>query len=683
MDTEQDLNLKQKLSMKLLKVVLLAAFCLGFALSLIQIFIDARQSSLAIDSEAEQMLSMIREPALRAAYRIEPQMGEEILTGLLEHKSVHVAAIKIPDEPELAVVERPLSTSRYRQFSDYIFEPIRIYRVSLDTRPPDSEHYGELLLAIDTAYYGREFIQRSYVVMLSGLVRSLAMALLLYFIYTLLLTKPLNRLIRNLAKINPDQPGQHKLPMPSGHRQNELGLWVRTANQLLDSIERNFQLRQKAEEQIMRLSQYDYLTRLPNRRTLQKHLQKLISQSDENQQKLAILCLGLDDFKSLNAQFNFNAAEHILVKISDRLRNQIGNRAYIGRLGEDQFAIVLSPLEQPYEAAEMAQELLKQLNRPFEINGEHITISATVGITLYPDDGQDVDNLLQQSEFAMIMAKSRNNNRYQFYIATIDTEIRQRKKLEMDLHLALKQSELSLRFQPQVNLNSSRIIGVETLLRWKHPDKGLISPDTFIPMAENSLDIIPIGDWVLESACNQLNVWRQSGYTELRMAVNLSAVQLQDKNIVERVEYLLKKYQIPANKLELEVTETSIMEDIEVSSAQLQRLKQAGVILALDDFGTGYSSLSYLKRFPFDKIKIDKSFVDGLPGSKENTVIVEAIIQLGKSFGLEVIAEGVETAAQEGHLRQAGCLEGQGYFYGKPMLDDEFLDVLKNWDRHQ
>ncbi|MET4756153.1 GGDEF domain-containing protein [Endozoicomonas sp. NE40] len=337
MNTEQDLNLKQKLSMKLLKVVLLAAFCLGFALSLIQIFIDARQSSLAIDSEAEQMLSMIREPSLRAAYRIEPQMGEEILTGLLEHKSVHVAAIKIPDEPELAVVERPLSTSRYRQFSDYIFEPIRIYRVSLDTRPPDREHYGELLLAIDTAYYGREFIQRSYIVMLSGLVRSLAMALLLYFIYTLLLTKPLNRLIRNLAKINPDQPGQHKLPMPSGHRQNELGLWVRTANQLLDSIERNFQLRQKAEEQIMRLSQYDYLTRLPNRRTLQKHLQKLISQIDENQQKMAILCLGLDDFKSLNAQFNFNAAEHILVKISDRLRNQIGNRAYIGRLGEDQF----------------------------------------------------------------------------------------------------------------------------------------------------------------------------------------------------------------------------------------------------------------------------------------------------------------------------------------------------------
>lgn len=682
MDTELDSSLKKRLSVKLLKIVLLAACCLGITLSLIQIIFDARQSSRAIDIEAQQMLAMIREPALRAAYRIEPQMGEEILTGLLEHKSVHVAAIKIPDEPELAVVERPLSTSRYRQFSDYIFEPIRIYRVSLETQTPEKEHYGELLLAIDTAYYGKEFIQRSYVVMLSGLIRALAMAMMLYLIYTLILTKPLNRLIKHLARINPDQPGKHKLPMPDGHRHSELGLWVRTANQLLESIERNFQLRQKAEAQIMRLSQYDYLTRLPNRRTLQKHIQELISQAGEQHKKLAILCLGLDDFKSLNAQFNFNAAEHILVKISDRLRNLVGNRAYIGRLGEDQFAIVLSKFDQPYEAAELAQEMLKQLSRPFEINEEQITISATVGITLYPDDGQDVDNLLQQSEFAMIMAKSRNKNRYQFYIATIDTEIRQRKKLEMDLHQALDHHELSLRFQPQVDLKTLQVIGVEALLRWKHPDKGPISPDTFIPMAETSMDIIPIGDWVLESACHQLDIWRQYGYTDLRMAVNLSAVQLQDKNIVERVEYLLNKYQIPADKLELEVTETSIMEDIETSSEQLRNLKQTGIILALDDFGTGYSSLSYLKKFPFDKIKIDKSFVEDLPDSKENAVIVEAIIQLGKSFGLEVIAEGVETASQENHLRQAGCLEGQGYFYGKPIPEEEFLDLLKNWDRH-
>ena len=683
MDTEQGRSPRprQKLSVKLLKVVLLAACFLGVILSLIQVVIDARQSSQTIDTEARQMLAVIKEPALQAAYRHEPKMAEEILSGLMEHQSVHIVAIKLPDEPELAVVERPLSTSGYRQISDYIFDPVRIYRVSMDSANPGKKYVGELLMAVDTAYHGREFIKRSCIIVLSGLVRSLAMALMLYLIYTLVLTKPLNRLIRNLAQINPEQPGKHKLPMPESHSQNELGLWVRTANQLLESIERNFQLRQKAEARIMLLSQYDYLTRLPNRRTLQKQLQDLISHTD-GQSTIAILCLGLDDFKYLNARLNFNAAEHILVKISDRLRNEIGSKAFIGRLGEDQFAVILPEMEHPYEAAELAQDMLRQLNHPFEISDEKITISATVGITLFPDDGQEVDNLLQQSEFAMIMAKSHNKNRYQFYIATIDTEIRQRKKLEMDLHQALEHHELSLRFQPQIDLRTSRIVGSEALLRWKHPDIGLIPPDMFIPMAENSMDIIPIGDWVLESACDQLHQWHQSGHKELKMAVNLSAVQLQDKSIVERVDYLLRKYQIPPGMLELEVTETSIMEDIETSSAQLHSLKETGVLLALDDFGTGYSSLSYLKKFPFDNIKIDKSFVEGLPENKENAVIVEAIIQLGKSFGLKVIAEGVETVEQEQHLKLAGCIEGQGYFYGKPMLKNELMEFIQNW-KHQ
>ncbi|KEQ18872.1 putative bifunctional diguanylate cyclase/phosphodiesterase [Endozoicomonas numazuensis] len=679
METSTGIDAKQRLSAKLLKAVLLAACVLGIAISCVQIFIDARQSSKSIDSEAQQMLAMIRESSIQAAYRLEPTMGEEILSGLMEHQSVHVAAIKIPDEPELAVVERGLSTSRYRQLSDYIFEPIRIYRIPLYKEEPFHEYYGELLLAIDTAYHGREFILRSLIVLVSGIFRAIAMALLLYLIYSLVLTKPLNRLIRNLSQINPDAPGSHKLPMPKGHQNNELGLWVRTANQLLESIERNLNLRQKAEAQIMRLSQYDYLTRLPNRKTLQKHLQSLINNPLNSDSNIAIICLGLDDFKSLNAQFNFNAAEHALVKIADRLRNYIGNRAYIGRLGEDQFAIVLSKITQPYEAAEMAQTLLKQLTRPILVNDEKITISGTVGITLYPDDGQEVDNLLQQAEFAMIMAKSRSHNRYQFYIATIDTEIRQRKKLEMDLHEALEHHELSLVYQPQIDFKTSQMVGAEALLRWKHPEKGLISPEMFIPMAESNLDIIPIGDWVLESACHQLHEWRQNGFSDLRIAVNLSAIQLRDKNIVDRINYLLNKYQIPPQRLEIEVTETCIMEDIELSSEQLNKIKATGITLALDDFGTGYSSLSYLKQFPFDKLKIDKTFVEDLPANKENTVIVEAIIQLGRSFGIEVIAEGVETREQETHLINSGCTEGQGYFYSKPIPEKEFAEFLRAW----
>ena len=672
-------KVKSPLSVTLLKAVLLTACLLGFFLSLIQVVFDAYQSSQTIDDKAHEMLALIDEPATRAAATADKNMGQKVLNGLLELKSVQVAAIRLDGEPELAMVERELSKSRYRLLSDYIFEPIRIYRLPLYLNSKsEKKYFGELILSIDTAVYGKDFIQRSVIILLAGIIRAIAMGLMLYLIYSILLTKPLNRLINQLSSLDPEQPGQQKLPVPKGHKDDELGLWVKSANKLLKAIELNFNLRQKAEAQIMRLSQYDYLTRLPNRTTIQKYLKTLIENGSQKNENAAILCLGLDDFKSINAQLSFNAAELVLVKLADRLRNHLNDKAFLGRLGEDQFAIILQGIHQPYEAAELAQSLLQLLTTPVEINDEQLAVSATVGITLFPDDGEDVDKLLQQSEFAMIMAKSRSNNRYQFYIATIDSEIRQRKKLEMDLHQALEHHELSLVYQPQIDYQNNSLIGVEALLRWKHPEKGLISPDMFIPMAENSLDIIPIGDWVLESACHKLHEWHELGYPDLRMAINLSAVQLQDKHIVNRISYLLHKYQIEPDKLELEVTETCILEDVELSKEQLRKIKNIGVTLSLDDFGTGYSSLSYLQKFPFDKIKIDKTFVEGVPDNKENTVIVEAIIQLGKSFGIEVLAEGVETLEQESYLVQSGCMEGQGYYYGKPMSEQDLLQYLQN-----
>jgi len=676
MDTNKDIPSREHLSVKLLKAVLFGACVLGVGLSLVQIFLDAHQSSQAIDRKAREMLAMINEPASRAVSRQDVGMGQEVLNGLMAMKSVQVAAIRLDGAPELAMVERPVFASRYRLLSDYIFDPIRIYRDDLYGQEPDKKYLGELILSIDTAHEGKALIQRSVVVFFAGITRAIAMALLLYLIYSTLLTKPLNRLIRHLSSINPQKPGQQQLPMPKGNENNELGIWVKTANKLLTSIDHHHNLRQKAEARIMRLSQYDYLTRLPNRRTIQTQINKLIKKASQKNESIALLCLGLDDFKSLNAQVNFNAAEHILVKISDRLRNYLGSRAYLGRLGEDQFAILLTLVDQPYEAAEMAQALIKQLDQPFEINNEQLSISATVGVTLFPDDGEDVDTLLQQAEFAMIMAKSRSRNRYQFYVATIDTEIRQHKKLEMDLHNALQHDELSLVFQPQCNYQQGKLIGAEALLRWKHPEKGPISPDMFIPMAEHSLDIIPIGDWVLENACRQLHQWHLDGHNNLRIAVNLSAIQLQDQGIVERIATLLDKYQIPPGALELEVTETAIIEDVEASKTQLENIKNTGVTLALDDFGTGYSSLGYLKQFPFDKIKIDKSFVEGLPENRGNVGIVEAIVQIGKSFGLKVLAEGVETVEQETFLTTAGCQEGQGYYYGKPLSPTDFIDHL-------
>ncbi|WP_461535947.1 putative bifunctional diguanylate cyclase/phosphodiesterase [Spongorhabdus nitratireducens] len=670
-----------KLSLRLFKVVMLSACFIGIVLSTIQIIFDAYNSGHAIDTEAKQMLSMVRDPATRAAYRIEEEMAVEVLEGLFEIESIQYAAIVHPDQKPLAEMSRPFSKSRYRRISDQIFDRSRIYRTPLTAEEPYPDYFGDIVIHIDTAYYGRNFIRRGIVIMLSGLVRAATMALLLYLIYSLILTRPLNRMIRNLSKIDPEHPGKEQLPYLKGHRNNELGLWVRTANQLLRAIERNFNLRQKAEAQILKLSQYDYLTRLPNQRTLQKHLRRLIKNNSKQPQRFAILCIGPDHFTEINAQYNFHTGDHLLVKLADRLRDIAGNGVYTSRLGGDQFCMV-QPLEQPAEAAELAQKILRDLGKPFDTVKESITIEASIGISVFPDDGHCVEELLQQAEAAMLLAKSRRNLRYQFYIASLDQEIRERKKLEADLHHAVDHDELHLVFQPQVKFSDhARIIGAEALLRWTHPEKGLVSPDIFIPLAENSRDIIAIGDWVLETGCRQLHDWQQQGYRDIVLAVNLSAIQLQDDELPDRVAQLLKKYDIAPHTLELEITETSLINDVERSCRQLRAIKDIGVKLALDDFGTGYSSLSYLKRFPFDKVKIDRSFVDGLPENSENNVIVNAIIQLGKSFKMTVLAEGVETLQQEQYLTCQECDEGQGYYYSKPVSPDAFESMIRDQNR--
>ncbi|WP_330924261.1 putative bifunctional diguanylate cyclase/phosphodiesterase [Candidatus Sororendozoicomonas aggregata] len=678
MDDIQRQFIEQRIATKLLGAALLTAFFIGILLASIQIFFDISQTNIALNKKAQQIMRMIKLPSEHAVSVVDESFGKKTLRSLQAIQDVHVAAIELSNGTTLAIVEQPLYQSLSRHFSDSVFQPVREYKLPLYA---GSKQRGILKLALDTGYDGEAFIKRGIVVFLSGIFRLLLLALLLYLIFTAILTIPLNKLIRRLSSINLERPGQQELTTPEGHERNEIGVWVKTANKLLASADNHFNLRQKAEMQIMRLSHYDYLTRLPNRKALEKHLSQVIALAKENQMSAAVICMGIDDFKSLSAHVNFNTADHILVTLSDRIKKKLEGRVYIGRLGEDQFAIVVQKISQPYEAAEIAETLLDTLSEPFIVHCEPISISATIGITLFPNDALSVDALLQQAEFAMIMAKSRSHNRYQFYVATVDTQTRQLKKLEVDLHNALKNDEFYLVYQPQVDYqNNGKVVGAEALLRWQHPEKGLISPEVFIPIAEKNLDIIAIGDWVLESACKQIAAWNQEGYGDLRIAVNLSAIQLRDKDIGARISGLVDKYRISPKSLEIEVTETFILQDVDLSAEQLKNIKAIGVTLAMDDFGTGYSSLSYLKQFPFDKIKIDKSFVDGLPLHKENAVIVDAIIQLGTNFNLKVLAEGIEDKDQEAYLIKQGCMEGQGYFYGKPMTISDFIDYL---DRRQ
>ncbi|MGY4531032.1 diguanylate cyclase (GGDEF)-like protein [Pseudomonas sp. TE3786] len=671
------LELKHSLSLKLLRVVLLSALVVGVLLSCAQIMFDVYKTRQAIADDAHRILDMFRDPSTQAVYSLDREMGMQVIEGLFQNESVRVASIGHPNEPMLAEKSREPMVRATRWLTDPILGDEATFTTQLVGRGPYSEYYGDLAITLDTARYGQDFITSSVIIFVSGVLRALAMGLVLYLVYHWLLTKPLSKIIEHLTNINPDRPSEHKLPMLKGNEKNELGLWINTANQLLSSIERNTHLRREAEDSLLRMAQYDFLTGLPNRQQLQTQLDQILGDAGRLQRRVAVLCVGLDDFKGINEQFSYQIGDQLLLALSDRLRSHSGRLGALARLGGDQFALVQADIEQPYEAAELAQSVLDDLEAPFLLDHQEVMLRATIGITLFPEDGDSTEKLLQKAEQTMTLAKSRSRNRYQFYIASVDSEMRRRRELEKDLREALTQGQLHLVYQPQVDYRDHRIVGVEALLRWNHPVHGLVPPDTFIPLAEQNGSIIPIGEWILDQTCRQLREWHDQGFTDLRMAINLSTVQLHHAELPRVVNNLMQVYRLPPRSLELEVTETGLMEDITTAAQHLLSLRRSGALIAIDDFGTGYSSLSYLKSLPLDKIKIDKSFVQDLLDDEDDATIVRAIIQLGKSLGMQVIAEGVETLEQEAYIIAQGCHEGQGYLYSKPLPARELTLFLK------
>jgi c-di-GMP phosphodiesterase len=676
------LELKNSLSVKLLRVVLLSALIVGVALSVAQIVFDAYKTRQAVAGDAQRILDMFRDPSTQAVYSLDREMGMQVIEGLFQDDAVRMASIGHPNETMLAEKSRALQQSPTRWLTDLILGQERTFTTSLVGKGPYSEYYGDLSITLDTATYGKGFLVSSVIIFISGVLRALAMGLVLYLVYHWLLTKPLSRIIEHLTSINPDRPSEHKIPQIKGHERNELGLWINTANQLLESIERNTHLRHEAESSLLRMAQYDFLTGLPNRQKLQEQLDKILIDAGRRQRRVAVLCVGLDDFKSVNEQFTYQAGDKLLLALADRLRAHSGRLGALARLGGDQFALVQADIDQPYEAAELAQSILDDLEAEFALEHEQIRLRATIGITLFPEDGDSTEKLLQKAEQTMTLAKSRSRNRYQFYIASVDSEMRRRRELEKDLRDALSRDQFHLVYQPQISYRDHRVVGVEALIRWQHPEHGLVPPDLFIPLAEQNGTIIPIGEWVLDQACRQLREWHDLGFTALRMAVNLSTVQLHHTELPRVVNNLMQIYRLPPRSLELEVTETGLMEDISTAAQHLLSLRRSGALIAIDDFGTGYSSLSYLKSLPLDKIKIDKSFVQDLLDDDDDATIVRAIIQLGKSLGMQVIAEGVETAEQEAYIISEGCHEGQGYHYSKPLPARELAAYLKQSERN-
>ena len=426
------------------------------------------------------------------------------------------------------------------------------------------------------------------------------------------------------------------------------------------------------------LAQHDFLTNLPNRVLLNDRIAQAITLANRHHTQFALLFLDLDNFKHINDSLGHATGDKLLQSVTQRLKDCVRESDTVSRQGGDEFVILLAENKNSNDAAVSAQKILDELKAAHHVGKHQLHISTSIGISVYPADGLDAETLLKNADTAMYFAKDKGRNNYQFFIADMNTRAVERLIIQSNLGQAIEKQQLVLHYQPKVNIHTKEITGVEALLRWQHDEWGEVFPDIFVPVAEDSGLIIPIGRWVLRHACMQAKSWQNKGLAAITMAVNISAQEFLQKDFVESVRAVLIETRLQPQFLELEITESVLMKDTEAARKTLHQLKQLGVILAVDDFGTGYSSLSYLQRLPIDVLKIDQSFVQNIESAEDDGIIVSAIISMANSLNLRVIAEGIENANQLAFLKAHHCQEGQGYFFGHPLKAEQFSAHLLN-----
>jgi diguanylate cyclase (GGDEF)-like protein/PAS domain S-box-containing protein len=448
--------------------------------------------------------------------------------------------------------------------------------------------------------------------------------------------------------------------------------------------------RKKSEEQIRQLAFFDGLTALPNRMLFKEQLAQALQRARRERRHAAVLFLDLDNFKRINDTLGHPVGDLLLQGVAQRLAHSVRGQdsvsraenpdgeSSVARLGGDEFTVLLADIAEARDAAKVAQRIIESLVPPFQLDDHEVFVSTSIGIALYPADGEDIDTLLKHADVAMYHAKSSGRARYQFYNKSVNATAFARLALESDLRRALEHGEFLLHYQPVLNALSDRVIGAEALVRWLHPEKGLLMPSDFIALAEETGLIGPLGEWVLKTACAQVQQWQRAGLPSLPVAVNISSVQLHQPHFAEAVEQTLLDTGLAPASLVLEVTENVLIDDSGGTFAALRRLCELGVRIAIDDFGTGFSSLSYLKRLPVDTLKIDQSFVKDIGNDPDNTAIASAVIALARSLKLNVVAEGVETREEREFLRANGCAGMQGFYFSRPLPPEKFVEAVLN-----
>lgn len=559
-------------------------------------------------------------------------------------------------------IELPLQDTRYLALRTELLTGVDFYVLkSLSTLTSASEHLTRM------------------VALVSVIVASVAV-IVLYFIVTIVITRPLSKLNDATQSIARGELDIH-IPVKQA---DEVGDLARALGDMAKKLKRS-------TEQIEELAYFDTLTGLPNKVSFFDGVQSLIQQAESSGTMVAVLFFDLDNFKTINDSLGHHYGDELLMSVGGRLRECIRGSdmiqsahnlqkevkgSMIARLGGDEFTLALAHIHEPQQASKVAVRILTKLAMPFHLDDNEVFVGASIGIAVYPRDGTTVEALLKHSDIAMYEAKSRGKNNFQYFDQQMNDPINERLALESAMRAAIEHQEFQLYYQPKVPVGNARRYEFEALLRWKHPQKGFVSPAVFIPIAEETGLIQQIGDWIFDTACEQIRRWLDEGYENVCVSVNLSPVQMNFGNPIGVITHSLQKYDVPARHLEVEITESGLMRNEQAATAILAHLKETGISIALDDFGTGYSSLAYLRRFPIDVLKIDRAFVKDVESDPVSTKVLNAVISLAKSLDLAIVAEGVETQAQLDLLEQRGCDLIQGYFYARPTPPKEAMEFF-------
>lgn len=658
----------KSLTWKQTNLVVFTALFFAIAIFIVEIALVVVSTKQQLTTTQQELLDSVEQPAANAVWALDDNLARQTLEGAIKVEHVGSAVIELDDGSMFVSVSnnKQNNSQTFISLSNKLFDDLKeisrpLYRPFYFEGTQQQQLIGTLTVFYDTQELTNTLFSQLRFSFFATLARALLLTLVLSVVFHRFLTQPIARISEAIDKIEPDSPDENLLPMSNAHKDDELGLVTSKFNQILIQFS-------QTQSKLRKMATRDPLTGLPNRTLLLETIAVTIQRSRVHKRSFALMFIDLDRFKNINDSLGHALGDQFLARIARILERFVGDKGTVSRLGGDEFVILADTVHTPDQAADFVDKLLIQLNVPIQLNEHAIHPAASIGISIYPEDGNSAEDLIRHADIAMYSAKAAGSNQWAFFKQQMTERAAVRLRTEASLHNALKNNEFLLYFQPKLDLQTGKVIACEALIRWQK-DGRLISPISFIPVAEETGIIIPIGRWVIEQSCKVLREWQKKYNYAIPIAINVASQQFADASLVPDIKQMALRYQIQPELLEIEITETSLMNDIELAIAKLEQLKSAGFGIAVDDFGTGYSSLSYLRHLPITTMKIDRCFVSDLPG---DSAIASTILMLGKQLNLTIVAEGIENEQQLDWLKENQCQVGQGFYFSQPLPQAEF-----------